>query len=440
MLAATLTLLCAQVIDPSRGPAVLAVVLCLSLARSQLDIDPRGRIEAAFALPIVGFVAAGVGALLHNAPVVGAMVFVAGMFLSIWVRRFGAMARRAGSLIALPFVVLLTTPYMPPGPESRLPAALVPVIIALLALFWVSVLHALARRVRFLPPAREPVRQLPAPTNTSSLRPIASTRMAVQMAVALGVSFLIGYVYFADRWAWVVLTAFIVISGNRNRLDVAYKSGLRVMGAAAGTVVAMSLSLSVGTHNTATVPLILGAIFLGVWLRPLGYGWWALFVTLALALLQGFAGASTQPILWQRLEEILIGAVIGVASAWFVLPVRSSAAMRRRIADALSALSEALDPASPVRQSHDFLVAIAGVEQMAPAFKASRLLTRRLRNVQPADWVDALVACRQPAIELIDKGETPGPVRKAVGMARKSMREPAEILPALLELRGSLGN
>ena len=440
ILAAVLTLLCALAIDPSRGPAVLAVVLCLSLSRSQLDIDRRGRIEAAFALPIVGFAAAGVGSLLHNAPIVGAIVFVAGMFLSIWVRRFGAMARRAGSLIALPFVVLLTTPYMPPGPEARLPAVLVPVVIALVALFWVSVLHALARRLRFLPPAREPAHQLPASSNSSSLRPIASTRMAIQMAVALAVSFLVGYVYFAERWAWIVLTAFIVISGNRGRLDVAYKSGLRVMGAAVGTVLALWLSLGVGTHNTATGPMILGALFLGLWLRPLGYGWWALFVTLALALLQSFAGASAQPILWQRLEEILIGAVIGVASAWFVLPVRSSAAMRRRISDALAALSEAMDPAIPVRQSHDFVAALAGVEQMAPAFKASRLLTRRLRTVQPADWVDVLVACKQPAIELIDKGETPGPVRKAVGKARKSIREPAEILPALLELRGSLGN
>jgi hypothetical protein len=438
MLAAILTLLCALAIDPGPGPPVLAVVLCLSLSRSQLDKDRRGRIEAAFVLPIVGLVAAGVGALLHTAPVIGAIVFVAGMFLSIWLRRFGPMAQRAGSLIALPFVVLLTTPYMPPGPESRVPAALVPVVIALLALFWVGVLHALARRVRFLPPAREAVRPVPALHNTSSLRPIASTRMAIQMAVALALSFFIGYVYFAERWAWIVLTAFIVISGNRGRLDVAYKSGLRVLGAAAGTVVALSLSLGVGPHNTATVVLILGALFLGVWLRPLGYGWWALFVTLALALLQGFAGSSAPQILWPRLEEIIIGAAIAVASAWFVLPVRSTSAVRRRIADALAALSEALDPATSVRHSHDFVAAIARVEQMAPAFKASRLLTRRLGRVHPADWVDALVACKEPAIELIENRETPGSVRKAVGMARKSMREPAEILSALLELRGSL--
>jgi hypothetical protein len=438
MLAAVATLLCALKIDPGPGPAVLAVVLCLSLSRSQLDRDKRGRIEAAIVLPIVGLVAVGVGMLLHRVPWLGAVVFIAGMFLSIWLRRFGPMAQRAGSLIALPFVVLLTVPYIPPTPHSAIPVALVPVIVALLALLWVSAMHALARRVRFLPAVRAPESRVSAPTVESSLRPIASTRMAIQMAVALAISFVIGYIGFAERWTWIVLTAFIVASGNRGRLDVVYKSMLRVLGAAAGTLVALSLSIHVGYHDTSSVVLILVAIFFGVWLRPLGYAWWALFVTLALALLQGFAGSPVPDILWPRLEEIVLGAVIGVASAWFVLPVRSTSVMRRRIADALSSLSHALDPATSARRPDDFVAAVAAVKQLAPAFRASRLVTRYFRAIQPADWVDILVACADPAITLIEKGETSIPVRRAVGAARKSIREPGEILRALQKLRRSL--
>jgi len=101
MLAAIATLLCALAIAPGAGPAVLAVVLCLALSRSQLDRNLRGRIEAAVALPVVGVLAVGVGTLLHQLPWLGALVFVCGMFASIWLRRFGPMARRAGSLIAL---------------------------------------------------------------------------------------------------------------------------------------------------------------------------------------------------------------------------------------------------------------------------------------------------------------------------------------------------
>ncbi|AMP05075.1 FUSC family protein [Collimonas pratensis] len=442
MLAAIATMLCALAIDPEPGPAVLAVVLCISLSRSQLDRDRRGRIEAAMVLPAVALVAVGVGTLLRAAPWLGALVFIAGMFLSIWLRRFGPMARRAGSLIALPFVALLSTPYIPTTRLSPALAALMPVLIALLALLWVGVLHALARRLRFLVPAPTPEpplpAQLPAPAPASSLRPIASTRMAIQMAVALAASFVIGYAFFAERWSWIVLTAFIVNSGNRGRLDVAYKSVLRVLGAAAGTIIALSFSIHGGSHDQATAVLILGAIFLGIWLRPLGYAWWALFVTIALALLQGFTGSPAAHMLWPRLAEILIGAAIGVASAWLVLPVRSTATLRRRLADALAALSEALDPATAVRTSDNFLAALASVEQMRPAFSASRLVTRRFRSTQPADWVDTLVACRDLAIALIDKGEAPGSVRRAVGAARKSLREPQDILPALQNLHRSM--
>ena len=435
MLAAIMTLLCAQVVAPGPGSAVLAVVLCLSLSRSELDRDRRGRIEAAIALPMVGLAAVGVGILLHRSPWIGALVFVIGIFLSIWLRQFGPMTRRAGSLIALPFVVLLTTPRIAATHAGVIPAPLVPVVVALVGLLWVGVLHAVARRTRFLPPARKPPRPATAPPRESALRPVASTRMAIQMAVALAASFVVGYVFFAERWAWIVLTAFIVNSGNRGRLDVAYKSVLRVVGAAAGTILAVTLTHHIGSHDTTTAALILTAIFLGVWLRPLGYAWWALFVTLALALLQGYTGASAPLILWPRLGEIMIGAIIGVICAWFVLPVRSTDVLRRRLADALASLADALDPAITPRTSEGFVAAITSLELMAPAFRAARLVTRRFYRTQPADWVDALAACRDPAIALIDKGETPGSVRRAIGATRRSMREPAELLSALQDLR-----
>jgi hypothetical protein len=121
-----------------------------------------------------------------------------------------------------------------------------------------------------------------------------------------------------------------------------------------------------------------------------------------------------------------------------VLPVRSTAVLRRRVADALAALAAAMDPASPVRTADDFAAAIAGTEQLAPAFRASRLVTRRFRAVQPADGVNALVACREPALAMIENGETPGVVRRAIGAARKSIREPMDLLPALQDLHRSM--
>lgn len=360
------------------------------------------------------------------------------MFLSIWIRQFGTMARRAGSLIALPFVVILTVPHLPSQHTSSLLLRIaVPIIVALLALVWVAAFQTLGRWLRVLPPLTKTLMTPTVPKPESSLRPSATTRMAIQMAVALTASFAMGYVFFAERWAWIVLTAFIVNSGNRGRLNVAYKSVLRVMGATVGTVVALTLTLHMNLHGATAASLILAAVFLGICLRPLNYAWWALFVTIALALLQGFGGSPAPGILRLRLEEIMIGAVLGVAAAWLIYPVRSTMVLRRRIADALLALSDAFDPAK-TSTPDSFAATLASVEQVAPAFKASRLVTRPFKPIHPADWIDALLACRTPAIALIHQQATPAHVRRAIGAARKALREPEALLPALRALSDSL--
>jgi hypothetical protein len=438
--AALLTLACAQLLAPGPGSAVLAVVLSLSLARSRLDRDRRSRLEAAIALPVVGLAATGVGLLLHDAPWFGAAAFTLGVATSVWLRQFGARARRASRLIALPFVTVLTVPHLSGVQHGPLPGVLVPVAVALLALAWVSLLDALGRRLHLLAnmePAR-PVPAVPVRTTPNRMRPSATTRMALQMAVALAIAFAVGHAGFGEHWPWVVLTAFIVHSGNRGRLEVAYKSLLRLCGAAGGTLAAALLATLVGTHGGGSAALILLAVFLGTWLRPLNYAWWALFVTVALALLQNYAGLPATSEMTLRLAAIAAGAAIGVAAGWLVLPVRSTDVLRRRVADALAALGAALDPATAQRSPVHFVHALDAVESLAPAFRAMRRLGWRPHWRRPADWIDALAGCRASAVALIDRAATPGAVRRAVGAARQALREPERLLPALEALRDAL--
>ena len=433
------TLACSQWLAPGAASAVLGAVLALSLARSHLAGERRGRLEALAALPLVALASVGVGALLRHAPWAGATLFVVAMAASIWMRRFGPLARRAGSLVALPLVTLLVVPHLPQRDDGVLARALVPVGIAVMALAWVTLAEALGRRIGWLAPV-EPIEMdgdAPRAATGVTLRPSAPTRMALQMAAALAAAFAVGELFFPSHWSWIVLTAFIVNSGNRGRQDVVYKSALRVVGSAAGTMAALALAGPAAVQGAPAAALILGCVFLGVWLRPLGYGWWALFVTLALALLQGLQpqGAQHLALLAQRLVGIGIGAVLGVAAAWFVFPIRSTDVLRRRIADALAAMAEALDPANDDRRPARIAAAIAEVELLRPSFHARRLALRRWRPLQPADWIDTLVACRTPAMALVASGEAPGAVRKAVGAARKAMREPGEIAVALDALR-----
>ena len=218
-------------------------VVPLAVAKPSRSRPSAAASRAAIALPVVGLIAAGVGALLHHAPWFGALVFVAGMFTSIWLRRFGPMARRRrfAARIAFRRPVDDAIRSGKGGQPTTCGAGSRGHCTARAAVGGERPARAGAAHALFAAAsARNPNlrQQRRGHRQRIPLRPIASTRMAIQMAVALTAAFVVGYVFFAERWAWVVLTAFIVISGNRGRLDVAYKSVLRVLGAAAGTLVA----------------------------------------------------------------------------------------------------------------------------------------------------------------------------------------------------------
>jgi hypothetical protein len=134
----------------------------------------------------------------------------------------------------------------------------------------------------------------------------------------------------------------------------------------------------------------------------------------------------------------MIEAAIGVASAWLIYPVRSTAVLRRRIADALALLADSFDSATPERSPDDWLAASLRVREVAHAFRATRWVARPFRGCPSAEWIDALLACADPASALIAHNQTPCEVRKAIGAAGKATRQPEQLLPALRRLQSSL--
>jgi hypothetical protein len=444
VLAMTGAAACAWWATAAPAYVVLAAVLAMSLARSHLAAGWRGWLESFAAVPVVGLACAGVGVLLRDAPWPGAAAFVAVVASTPWMRRFGAQARRIARLVVLPFVTLLIVPPLPPvaWPLPHAPAFVAPLATGWLALASVLAAQVLGRVLGWPAAPAAEANEAARPESAGTMRPSAPLRLALQMAVALAAAFAAGHLAFPAHWRWVVLTALLVNSGNRGRLDVVHKSALRVLGAASGTVLAMLVAAHAG-GGAAVAGLVLACVFAGLVLRPFGYGWWALCVTLALALLQSMPGSAQPLLLWERLAGIVLGAAIGVTAAWFVLPIPSTDVLRRYVSDALAAMSDALDPASGARDAASLRAALRRVDQLRPAFRAHGLLPRRLlprhvRTLRPGDWIALLAACEGPVVALVQGGQSPGAVRKAVGAARKAMREPAEIGSALAALRETL--
>jgi hypothetical protein len=443
MLAILATVGVCLLIAPEPGPAVLGLMLCLTLSRSQLERDGRGRLEAGIALPVIGLVSAGVGLLLLDLPIVGAIVYVLGMFVAIYVRRFGPVPRRIGSLLALPFIALLVAPNPVPSTIHGPVAVLVPALVALVAFAFVTVFQVAAMGIRMLPrplpgAAHASAPQRPAEADKSGApRLDPSTRLALQMALSLALAFTIGFLFFADRWAWIVLTVVVVAVGNTGRADVLFKGIQRLLGAAAGTVVALlGLTLpTIGGPNLPTVILLLAVVFVAVFLRPFGYLWWALFFTLALTLLQGLGGraeTAAGPLLGERLEEILLGTALALLIAWFVLPLKSENTVRRRIADLLAALQARLTEQT-AETARDLAVAEKALARVSPPYDAWRWWFRRSTHPRAALWI----ATTRDSVELGRDGGPPAG-RTALGEARRALREPDELQPALEKLRATL--
>ncbi|GGF35809.1 hypothetical protein GCM10011399_30980 [Subtercola lobariae] len=526
-------------------PAVLAVVLTITFSRTESKASESALLQRFVLIPLVAAAATGVAWLFSTVFPVGALVFILGLSLSIWVRRFGPRAARLGSVLSLPLMAVLIVPVQLPRSLPAWLAIAISVVAALVAVAWVELLQWLARVSGFLPrrdleaSARldaaadgvagsaagdaaaggsaaggadadgmvgPPPRPADATTSPDASRPTAatspdasrptaatspdasrptaatspdasrptaatspttrvavsppsrpqprrilpSTRMAAQLAVALAAAFIVGRLVFPDHWAWVVLTAFIVCAGNRGRGDVVYKSILRVAGAVAGTVAVVALTEMLGAEGGTTVTIaIFTILFFALWLRDINYAFWAAGVTVILALLQTASGASVLtggPLLGERIVAIVVGALCGVLASWFLLPVRTEAVVRKRLADALAAASVAVHPSTEPTARLSALALFEQkldlVEPVARAVRSHRGFTRLWRHSpHPADLIAAVAALEPLVADLVDRLAPtaapssavpsaalppPSPARlgaiaKAVGAARRAL-------------------
>jgi hypothetical protein len=435
---------------------VLAVVLSLTLSRNYHARGPREWLTGLAVLSLLAPAASEVGSLLITHPDAGDALFAVAVSGSIWLRRFGPGFARAGTLISLPFVALLVAPAVPGAGHRHLLWA---AVIGAIAYFWVSVTRTLGERTRFVAPA--PRRPHPTSTRSTSTagqarRLAASSRMALQMAVALGLAFVAGRALFGVHWSWLVMTAFIVSSGNRGRADVVYKSGLRIAGAAAGTVVATLLAGQLAPGDATTVVVIFVVLGLASWLRPFSYAYWAAGITSVLALLYGYFGESGTHVLPARLEGIVVGAAIAIVVSWLLVPVRTTDVLRRRLAELLSSLSELLaalapdqaelaagrpqlaaDEADLAAGAQRFEHALAALEEIAKPLHAHRFLARRLgQGVHVADAIDAARRCRAPVASLVECAIADPQALAAPAVARRRSRVAAQVGAARRALAG----
>ena len=267
--------------------------------------------------------------------------------------------------------------------------------------------------------------------------------MATQLGVALAFALLVGHWLYPEHWPWVVLTCYLVCSGNRGRGDVLHKSVLRLLGAGVGTAAATVLASAFPAGDRTAVVLIFLVLALATWLRDRSYGFWAAGVTAVLSLLNGYYGISGVDELVQRLGGVLVGAVIGVGVSWFLLPVRSGDVFRGRSALALAALSDHLaalrvDPETGAKPATATGAAfgrrVEELQQLRPTFALHhRTVARFARAVPPGPTSEP--APTAPPAHAVDAITALSEVRAALDAAPLAARP---LSPATTRTLGAL--
>jgi hypothetical protein len=437
---------------------ILAVALALSIGRTGQQKGqhaeyrgPWALARAAVILPLVAVAANEIGTRLFQQPDLGDTLFVLAMSATIWVRRFGPAAKQIATFATFPLVAMLIVPApVVTAGGSAGAARWWSALVAVIAFGYVTAARLLAERTGFLdpPPAPPPTpappaapartpppAQAPAPARTppsaqaarhksrTSRRIAASTKMALQLAVALGAALAAGRALFGVHWTWVVLTAFIVSSGNRGRGDVVDKAAMRLVGAAAGTLAATALSGVFPPGDPWAVVAIFAVLAVGLWLRSVNYAFWAGGMTAALALLYGYFGEGGAGLLGTRLEGIGLGAALAVAAAWFLLPVRTTDILRRDLAQALAALDRYLTAEGPeavATAEERFRSAVRALDHAAALLRRVPAPLRSRPGYLPA--VQALTECaarlpleNQRTDHVTQIRATIGALRRAIG-------------------------
>ncbi len=423
----------------------------MTLSRRDEPLSASRIVTAPFALAGTALAATCAAWLLNARPALGAGVFVALVFLSVWLRNFDERAKRTGALIATPLVALLVVPGRANAPGGALVDLGLVISAGVVSLAYVTAVQWITRRFAFLPGSRA--------SHSAGVEPGAArkrngisvpTRMALQMAVALSAAFACGFALFPGHWGWTVLTAFIVCSGARGRGDAAYKGVLRLGGAIAGTLGAAALARFASPSGPAEAVFIFVVLFFGLWLRDINYAYWAACMTLVLAVLSRSGGGANLALLGTRLEAILAGAICAVAAAWFVFPIRTEAVIRRRLADALGALDRAVarEPSAGTVPSVELAVFEHRMEELesvaVPMRWHRRVFASAAGPEHPANWIELANEVKSHARSFVPAGSgrlrQTGAIRRAIGLSRRAIADhgKAEAMPDAVSVSTAL--
>lgn len=180
-------------------------------------------------------------------------------------------------------------------------------------------------------------------------------RTALQITLAAGLAMIGGLALSRDRWFWAVLSAFLVFTNTNSRGDTAIKAMQRSGGTLIGIVCGMGLSALLSGFPWLAGAVAILAVFLAFFSLQASYTAMTFFISIVICIVYGLTGTLTLDLLRLRLEETVIGAVTGMAVAFFVLPTRTQTTLGDALAKWFDAAQRLLEAAAEEKSGAELI-------------------------------------------------------------------------------------
>ncbi len=165
-----------------------------------------------------------------------------------------------------------------------------------------------------------------------------TSRMAIQVMAATAIAAGVGQAMAAGRWYWAVMTTFIVFMTAATRADVLTKSSWRVIGTVVGVAFGAVVAILLVGHPLPLSILFLVCVFFGYYYQGSNNGIPTIFFTVQFAVIYALLGFHNWTLAFVRLDETIVGAIIGVICAYLVTSKRSDGAVAASVDKYFAAL------------------------------------------------------------------------------------------------------
>jgi uncharacterized membrane protein YgaE (UPF0421/DUF939 family) len=175
------------------------------------------------------------------------------------------------------------------------------------------------------------------------IRLASHSRVAIQMAVAVTGAIVLGDLLSGRRFYWAVIAAFVTFMGANNAGEQLRKGFYRVTGTVIGVLIGALLAHVVGQRTDLAIAVILGSLFIGLYLMRISYGFMVIGITVMVSQLYVQLDEFSDSLLVLRLEETALGAGVAALTVLCVVPLRTQRVARVAFRQYLHALIGAVE-------------------------------------------------------------------------------------------------